>query len=255
MPKKSIKVRPYTKTAPYFNMLMGTKRVKEECDDLIKEFNDNTIKILDFGCGTGLHSIELAKRGYDVTGIDINQEMLDIAIENAKKENVSVDFKCIDILEWYTNRKFDACISMWNVIGYIDGWNNLKRVFDKIGSMLWYKGVFVFDCFNGIAVIDLKPHKTIKFKSKDNLVVNRSGVPTVSNLKQTLDMDYHYIIFDGKSIEKYDEKHQMNFYTPIQLINLLPNCGFYVSNVTNVIDGKRVLDDDWDIRYICTKMF
>ena len=55
-----------------------------ECDFIEEEINyDQTRRILDIGCGTGRHSIELAKRGYQVTGIDLSESQLKRAKEKA----------------------------------------------------------------------------------------------------------------------------------------------------------------------------
>ena len=63
-----------------------TKGTVGECDFIEKESNYNkSIKILDIGCGTGRHSIELSKRGYSVTGIDLSESQL----QHAKKESIS----------------------------------------------------------------------------------------------------------------------------------------------------------------------
>lgn len=51
-------------------------------------------KILDLACGFGRHSLEFARRGYDVTGIDITPAYIDYANEQAKKENLNAKFIC-----------------------------------------------------------------------------------------------------------------------------------------------------------------
>ena len=64
-----------------------------ECDFIEKELNyDSSLKIIDIGCGTGRHSIELTKRGYSVTGIDLSQSQLDRAREKAEEINLRSDF-------------------------------------------------------------------------------------------------------------------------------------------------------------------
>ncbi|HSW68149.1 MAG TPA: methyltransferase domain-containing protein, partial [Bacteroidales bacterium] len=64
-----------------------------ECDFIEKELKFNKLaKIIDIGCGTGRHSIELAKRGYTVTGIDLSQSLLNKAKEKALINGVKVDF-------------------------------------------------------------------------------------------------------------------------------------------------------------------
>ncbi|HPR61325.1 MAG TPA: methyltransferase domain-containing protein, partial [Prolixibacteraceae bacterium] len=66
-----------------------TKGTATEVDFLEQELAfDKTKRILDIGCGTGRHSIELAKRGYTVRGIDLSEQMLSKACENAKAAKV-----------------------------------------------------------------------------------------------------------------------------------------------------------------------
>ena len=71
-----------------------TKGTIGECDFIEKEINyDKTIKILDVGCGTGRHSIELTKRGYSVTGIDLSEAQLQRAKEKASVKSLKIDFQ------------------------------------------------------------------------------------------------------------------------------------------------------------------
>lgn len=70
-----------------------TKGTLGEVDFIERETGDNkSFRILDIGCGTGRHSIELAKRGYTVVGIDLSESMLKRAKEKATNENVRIDF-------------------------------------------------------------------------------------------------------------------------------------------------------------------
>lgn len=90
-----------------------TKGTSGECDFIEKEIGfDKNLKILDIGCGTGRHSIELAKRGYNVTGIDLSNSMLKKAKENAKKQNVRVVFEKHDARKLLFNSEFDIVIML-----------------------------------------------------------------------------------------------------------------------------------------------
>ena len=63
-----------------------TQGTTGECDFIEEELkSDKTLKILDVGCGTGRHTIELSKRGYNVTGIDLSESQLARAKEKAEK--------------------------------------------------------------------------------------------------------------------------------------------------------------------------
>lgn len=75
-----------------------------ECDFIEKEIDfDKSKKIIDVGCGTGRHSIELAKRDYKVTGIDLSESQLERAKEKAKDQTEitwllkTLGFKRVDI--------------------------------------------------------------------------------------------------------------------------------------------------------------
>ena len=64
-----------------------------ECDFIENELkSDNSLKILDVGCGTGRHAIELSKRGYTITGIDLSETQLSRAREKAERNNLKINF-------------------------------------------------------------------------------------------------------------------------------------------------------------------
>ena len=95
----------YDKTALLQFTSQETDFVVEELDLPIGS------SILDIGCGTGRHSIELAKRGYSVTGIDISEKMLDIARAKAAEEKVKIDWIIDDARGFKSKKKFDGAIS------------------------------------------------------------------------------------------------------------------------------------------------
>ena len=82
-----------------------------ECDFIEDEIeHSKTAKILDLGCGTGRHSIELSKRGYTVTGVDLSKSLIDRAIERSIEEGVEVDFKVGDARTIEFENEFDLVI-------------------------------------------------------------------------------------------------------------------------------------------------
>ena len=82
-----------------------------ECDFIEKEIKfDKSPRILDIGCGTGRHSIELTKRGYTVTGIDLSESQLKQARLKASRENLEIDFQKQDARNLYFSEEFDLVI-------------------------------------------------------------------------------------------------------------------------------------------------
>jgi len=90
-----------------------TKGTSGECDFIESEIrSDRRLRILDIGCGTGRHSIELAKRGYHVTGIDLSEAQLKRAKEKAAEQNVEVDFRQQDARSLSFVNEFDLAIML-----------------------------------------------------------------------------------------------------------------------------------------------
>jgi 2-polyprenyl-3-methyl-5-hydroxy-6-metoxy-1,4-benzoquinol methylase len=82
-----------------------------ECDFIEKEIKyDKTTRILDIGCGTGRHSIELARRGYTVVGIDLSESLLQRARQKASERKVQVVFQKQDARDLTFLREFNLII-------------------------------------------------------------------------------------------------------------------------------------------------
>ncbi|MDD5174773.1 MAG: class I SAM-dependent methyltransferase, partial [Candidatus Omnitrophica bacterium] len=84
-----------------------------ECDFIEQEIShDKSLKIIDIGCGTGRHSIELTKRGYDVTGADLSENQIKRAREKAQEAGVTVDFQIQDARNLSFDGEFDLAIML-----------------------------------------------------------------------------------------------------------------------------------------------
>lgn len=77
-------------------------------------------RILDLCCGQGRHSLELARRGYRVTGVDLTQAYIDAARAGAAREALDVEFVVGDAREFRRPGAFDAVISMYTSFGYFE---------------------------------------------------------------------------------------------------------------------------------------
>ena len=84
-----------------------------ECDFIEQEIGrDKSLNIIDIGCGTGRHAIELTKRGYKVTGVDLSVSQLARAREKAKEVGVSIVFQKQDARDLPFENEFDLVLML-----------------------------------------------------------------------------------------------------------------------------------------------
>ncbi len=99
--------------APIYEQNIFTKNTIKEVDFLLDELKlASGASILDVGCGTGRHSVELARRGYAVTGVDLSAGMLAQAAEAAQKAGVQVEWVHSDATRFVSSKQFDAAICL-----------------------------------------------------------------------------------------------------------------------------------------------
>ena len=126
-------------------MVSWEKRLKNEAPFFQKLFEENKVKkILDLACGTGHHSIFFANFGFEVTGVDLSEKMLQLARKNAKGVS-SVKFIRAGFLDVYPRLKdrFDAVICLGNSLPHLLSKKHLKRTLHNIYNLLNAGGIFI----------------------------------------------------------------------------------------------------------------
>jgi SAM-dependent methyltransferase len=121
------------------------EKTREEADFIVKalELGDGE-RVLDVPCGEGRHSIELASRGFTVTGIDLNAKAIQAARANTEERGVTVDFREEDMRSLPQDGDFDAAICYGGSFGYFDDEGNLSFV-KAVAGALGGKGRLIID--------------------------------------------------------------------------------------------------------------
>jgi len=125
------------------------ERTKTEVDFLEKELKlKKGMNILDLACGHGRHAIELAKRGYLMTGQDINASFLKNAKQSAKKAGVEVNWIKSDIRQIPFEDEFDVVLNLFTSFGYLENDEEDQKVIHQVAKALRPSGRFVIDIVN-----------------------------------------------------------------------------------------------------------
>jgi SAM-dependent methyltransferase len=119
-------------------------------------------RVLDLACGTGRHSIELASRGYEVVGIDIADDLLEVAVGEAKLKSVEgVSFEKRDLRELDFDTEFDVVLNLNDgAIGYFETEEENHRTFEVIAAALKLGGANLLQLPNVLYAENHLPQKT-----------------------------------------------------------------------------------------------
>ncbi|MCR4775441.1 MAG: class I SAM-dependent methyltransferase [Saccharofermentans sp.] len=167
----------------------------------------NTVSITDLGCGTGSVTVELAKKGYEMTGIDSAEEML--AQASTKEGAQEVIWSVQDITDFDIGGKTDCFISTLDTVDHITDGQALERLFASVGENLEDGGLFIFDAITMHHLADTLSDN-IFYEDYDDftlLWVNSFEEETKINTAEltlfALTGDGLYERFDGELVEKY----------------------------------------------------
>jgi SAM-dependent methyltransferase len=138
---------------------------------------------LDLGCGPGLYTIRLARRGLKVTGIDFSLNSLDYARLQARQENLSIDYILQDYLTLDYDSVFDAACLIYFDLGVFSKANRVKLL-PKIARALKPGGHFVFDV--------VSEHYSLKTQEEMNWEVCPSGGFWRPGAHLVLSQDFSY---------------------------------------------------------------
>jgi SAM-dependent methyltransferase len=186
-------------------------------------------KILDIGCGTGGHLVTLAKRGYDVVGVDKSEWMVEFAKEKVRRYGLGARFFVADVLDLKLDEKFDACISMFAVVNYIVKTDDIIKGFKNVRRHLKHGGLFIFDYWYGPAVLTIRPSIRVKVVEKDGIKLIRIVVPELDTFNHIQRSNYYLLaIRDGIVVDEARETHILRYLFPQELIHYLKEAEFKV---------------------------
>ena len=168
----------------------------QEVDFIVDLLDSNkNARMLDVGCGAGRHSIELAKRGYQVTGLDFSRRMIEVASEKAKREGVRVKFLHGDARTMNLEDQFDAAISLCEgAFGIMENDEQNTAILKNIYRALRKNGKLLLNVLNA-SFIFRHPEQDTCFDPKTNIGYWEEKFTTENGNQETLLCSNRYYTF------------------------------------------------------------
>ena len=218
----------YSVLAKYYDRLMGDFDYEGYLNFIASEVSGEGV---DLACGSGEMTIALAKRGIKMTGVDLSREMLNCAIQKAKKNYVDVKWILQDITGLELSHKVDFITCVCDGVNYIEN-TKLKDLFERVKTYLKEGGKFIFDISS-----DYKLSKIIAdnlfFEDYDDVTYFWSN--SLGKGYVDMDMDFFEKIKDN-TYSRIGESHRQYIYSRKEIEDLL--AGWDVK----VFDGESYRD-------------
>lgn len=208
--------------------------------------------VLDLGCGTGSMTIELAKRGYDMTGIDYSVEMLDIARSRAEEHGLSdkMLWLCQDIREFELYGTVDLAVSCLDTVNHLTSTSDLSRFLNLVHNYLVPNGLFVFDVNGKYKFENIYGNQSYVMECDDSFCVWQNFYNEKTHL-----CDFYITLFsenpDG-SYDRYDEEQRERMYPVRTLKKKLADSGFEFLGAYGNFDFSDG-DDDSERIYVVAR--
>lgn len=225
----------FEKYAKYYDLLYQDKDYKEESEyiaSLIKKHHSESIKILEFGSGSGIHGHLLAGLGYQVSGIERSQHMIDLGNQKAELSETASNFNCVlgDCTDTFLGNDFDAVISLFHVLSYQTSNESITAMLKNAYKQLKPGGIFIFDYWYAPAVWNYRPTLRVKKVENSELKITRIAEPECCEDKNRVDVNYLTFVEDLSSgqISKIEETHEMRAFDITEITQFSISTGFEV---------------------------
>jgi len=219
---------------PYVHGTVG------ECDFIEQEIRRNkSLKIIDIGCGTGRHVIELTKRGYNVTGVDLSEDQIKRAKEKAQEAGVTIDFQTQDARNLSFDGEFDLAIMLCEGGFSLMETDEMNfEILKNATKALKSKGKLIFTTLNGLFPLFHSVNEFYKSAQKEG----QSQCKECSFDLMTF-RDHNTVVFEDDLGNKKELKCNERYYVPSEITWLLKTLGYKTVDIFGAKLGAFSRDD------------
>jgi SAM-dependent methyltransferase len=239
--------------ASVYDATYADKDYDRECDVIVSAFDAHgggVRTVIDLGCGTGNHSLRLAARGYDVTGVDLSPQMLERARAKADSAGADVCFICGDVRYVDAHGPYDAALMMFAVLGYQHTNADVRATFANVRRMLRPGGLLMFDAWHGPGVLADPPAQRTRIIETDRGAFERSAEADLDIRRHLCTVRYELRALDGRRGPAREE-HVVRYFFPMELEMYLESCGFRTIMIGAAGDEEREpTAADWNMHVV-----
>ena len=218
----------YTSFAEVYDQLMDNVNYERWADFYRELLWANGVqqggKVCECACGTGGLTLPLVRRGYQMTGVDLSQEMLWIAAQKARKQGVGMPFIQQDMRSLHLHRQMDAVLATCDGVNYLLTDEDVRAFFQAAYATMRPGGVLIFDISTPWKLENVLGNELIVEDREDvtymwqNRFSKKTGICDMALCFFLLEKDGRY--------RRIDETQRQRAHTREGLTALLSGCGY-----------------------------
>ena len=185
---------------------------------------------LDLACGPGRHSLELTRRGFQVTGVDRTREYLDEASKRADRQELDIEFVNEDMRHFSRPNAYDGAWSMFTSFGYFEQPSDNQQVLDNVFCSLKEGGVFLVEIMGREALASI-------FQARDWSEINGSILLQDRHVVRNWTMMHaNWILMKENKRTDFTITHWL--YSGAELVGMLEESGFKSAELFGSLEGS-----------------
>jgi SAM-dependent methyltransferase len=238
----------------YYDLIYRDKDYKGEVaylDKIINSFSPGARSILELGCGTGMHARFFAELGYSLHGVERSEDMLKQACCLTEQYD-RLAFSHGDIRTVKLGSKFDLVMALFHVISYLPANEDILSCLQTVRAHLRPRGLFIFDCWYGPAVLTDKPAVRVKRVSDQQVDIIRIAEPVLHPNDNIVDVNYEILILDRGSseVKRIQECHSMRYLFVPEIAFYLMCSGFDLIHKEEWMTGSPLDSHTWGALFV-----
>ena len=247
--------QPYSVLAEVYDRLMADVDYPAFADFYERAFARYMAKkpsiVLDLGCGTGTLTTILARRGYDMIGIDASSEMLAHAAARADESGKNILYLAQDMRSFDLYGTVDAVVCSLDCVNYLTQKEDVARCFSSVHTFLSEGGLFLFDVNTVWKFENIFADNAYILEDEGTFV----GWQNAYNEKTKLCRFYLSFFLENEdgTWERYEEEQRERAYSDKTLTKLLAEAGFEVLDIYADTNGTPASDTDERHFFVCRK--
>jgi SAM-dependent methyltransferase len=225
--------------ARYYDLLYRDKDYAGEAAYVAARIREHVAaarEALELGAGSGRHAVELARLGFDVTGVDRSEAM----VAEATRRGLRVQHG--DARSVRLGRRFDAVLALFHVMSYQVSDADVDGFLRTAAEHLAPGSPFVFDFWYGPAVLAQRPESRVKRVQDGNLRIERLAEPRLREAEQCVEVAYTLKVENGETLR---EQHTMRYFFLPELERALARCRLRLVSAAEMQTGAPLGEATW----------